>query len=451
MEKILFLTGLVFLVSSGASYGAQSNPRLVEQGEYLARAGDCVACHTAVGGKPFTGGLAIKSPIGVIYSTNITPDPAQGIGGYSLEEFANALRQGVRKDGRTLYPAMPYPSYSRLNNDDIKALYTYFMEGVKAEPTVNKETEIPWPLSMRWPLRVWRGLFAPEAKPFDPHVYSDPQVARGSYLVQGLGHCGSCHTPRGMAMQEKALGEQQGEHWLAGGTVIDGWSVPNLGADRYNGLGNWSEDELVAYLKTGRTDRTASFGPMTDVISWSTQYLTDTDLQAIAKYLKTLPARQSEERVAQSSPAPHPAGEAIYDDNCAICHGRQGEGIPRMFPQLRDNAIVTGPLPDSLVKIIREGATLPAGNWAPSTVSMPGYADRLSAQQTADLINYLRGAWGNHSSTTFTAQDIEKIIRDGGNAGAGNTAGWSIMQAQPYGKQWTFQIESHHDAQDNPK
>ena len=196
----------------------------------------------------------------------------------------------------------------------------------------------------------------------------------------------------------------------------------------------------MAYLKTGRTDRTASFEPMTDVISWSTQYLTDADLLVIAKYLKTLPARQPEERVTQSSPSSYPVGKAIYDDNCALCHGRYGEGIARMFPQLSGNSIVTGPLPDSLVNIIHEGATLPAGNWAPSTVSMPAYADRLSSQQTADLINYLRGAWGNRSSTTFRAKDIEQIIRDGGNAGAGNTAGWTIMQAQPYGKQWTFQI-----------
>lgn len=451
MNKNLFLTGLALFISSMASYGAQVDSGLIQQGEYLARAGDCVACHTAVGGKPFTGGLAIKSPIGLIYSTNITPDPAQGIGGYSLEEFANAVRQGVRKDGRTLYPAMPYPSYSRLSDDDVKALYAYFMHGVEADSTVNKETEIPWPLSMRWPLRIWRGLFAPEAKPFNAQTYSDPQVARGSYLVQGLGHCGSCHTPRGMAMQEKALTEQQGEHWLAGGTVIDGWSVPNLGADHYNGLGSWSEDEIVAYLKTGRTDRTASFGPMTDVISWSTQYLTDTDLHAIAKYLKTLPVSKTADKEVVASNTTHPMGEAIYQDNCAICHGRQGEGIARMFPQLRGNSIVTGPLPDSLVKIIREGATLPAGNWAPSTVSMPAYADQFSSQQTADLINYLRGAWGNHSSTSVTAQDVEQIIRDGGNAGAGNTAGWTFMQAQPYGKQWTFQIESHHDAHDNAK
>ena len=445
-KEMLVISSLWLAGVSAASQAEPVSPRLIEQGEYLARAGDCVACHTAVGGKPFSGGLAIKSPIGVIYSTNITPDKQYGIGDYSEEEFGKALREGIRKDGSALYPAMPYPSYSRLTDADIRALYAYFMHGVSAEPTENKEVDIPWPLSMRWPLTLWRGIFAPTPQPFDPAHYSDPQVARGSYLVQGLGHCGSCHTPRGLAMQEKALDEQQGNEWLAGGTVIDGWSVPNLGGDTYNGLGSWSEEEIAHYLKTGRTDRTASFGPMSDVISWSTQYLSDADLQAIAKYLKMLPARNEESHPASAIAKSSSTGEKIYLDNCAICHGRQGEGIARMFPQLRANSVVTSPLPDSLVKIIREGATLPAGNWAPSTVSMPGYAERLTAQQTADLVNYLRGAWGNHSPSSLTAKQIEQIAHDGGNAGAGNTTGWTIMQAQPYGKHWTFQIESHGDA-----
>lgn len=450
MRRLLFTLTLLSLTSAGAAL-ADDEQQLIQKGEYLARAGDCVACHTRIHGKPFAGGLAIKSPVGVIYSTNITPDKRDGIGAYTLDEFSQAVRRGIRKDGSALYPAMPYPSYSRLSDDDIAALYAYFMHGVKAEAVENKEADIPWPLSMRWPLSLWRMTFAPDAAPFDASKYPDATVARGAYLVQGLGHCGSCHTPRGFALQEQALDETQGEAWLAGGSVIDGWSVPSLRGDNDNGLGRWSVGELAHYLKTGRTDNTAAFGAMSDVVSWSTRYLTDADLYAMARYLKTLPAGPSPaEKAAPPPAAVARAGEQVYMDNCAMCHGRQGEGIARMFPKLRQNSAVTGPLPDSLVKIIREGATLPADNWAPSTVSMPAYANTLSAQQTADLVNYLRSAWGHRSAADITARDVEKMAAAHGS-GNDNTTGWLMMEAQPYGKHWTFQMESHAEAQDPAK
>ena len=190
MKNLLIATLLL-----GATTATQADEALVRQGEYLARAGDCVACHTAKGGKPFAGGLPMETPIGTVYSNNITPD-ASGIGQYSFADFDRAVRQGIAKDGSTLYPAMPYPSYARVSDDDMQALYAYFMQGVEPVAQPNKPTDIPWPLSMRWPLSIWRGLFAPEVKAWQAPVGADPVVSRGAYLVEGLGHCGACHTPR---------------------------------------------------------------------------------------------------------------------------------------------------------------------------------------------------------------------------------------------------------------
>jgi mono/diheme cytochrome c family protein len=199
-----------------AAPAAQSaDANLVKRGEYLARAGDCIACHTASGGKPFAGGLKFDTPIGAIYSTNITPDPKTGLGGWTLDDFTRAVREGVRKNGDTMYPAMPFPSYARLSDDDVKALYAYFMHGVAPVERENRAVDIVWPLSMRWPLTFWRKLFAPTPKPFDATPYTNPVIARGAYLVQGLGHCGACHTPRAVAMQERALTDAGGLDFLA--------------------------------------------------------------------------------------------------------------------------------------------------------------------------------------------------------------------------------------------
>ncbi|MGN4120444.1 cytochrome c, partial [Burkholderia gladioli] len=177
----------------------------------------CIACHSAPNGKPFAGGLKFDTPIGAIYSTNITPDAKTGIGGWRFEDFDRAVRAGVRKNGDTLYPAMPYPSYARLSEEDVRAMYAYFSQGVAPVEQPNRAVDIVWPLSMRWPLAIWRKLYAPAPKPFEAASYADPVLARGAYLVQGLGHCGACHTPRAPTMQERALGDADGSDFLAGG------------------------------------------------------------------------------------------------------------------------------------------------------------------------------------------------------------------------------------------
>jgi len=261
------LASLAQAQSQAQSNQAQSraDSAMIARGEYIARASDCIACHTAVNGKPFAGGLKLDTPIGPIYSSNITPDASTGIGSYTVEEFDRTLREGVKKNGDTLYPAMPYPSYSRLSDDDVHALYAYFMHGVSPVQQSNRATGIVWPLSMRWPLALWRTAFAPKPQPFTAPAGTDPVLARGAYLVQGAGHCGACHTPRAVTMQEKALTDADGLDYLSGGAPVDGWVPASLRGEQRTGIGMWSESDIVQFLKTGRSPHTAAFGGMTDV------------------------------------------------------------------------------------------------------------------------------------------------------------------------------------------
>lgn len=261
----------------------------VVRGAYLARAGDCVACHTAPGGKPFAGGLPMPTPLGTVYSTNITPDATTGIGGYSFEDFDQAVRHGYAKGKGRLYPAMPFPSCARISENDMRDLYAYFTQGVQPVQLALPDNGIPWPLSMRWPLGIWSALFASnpakvQATADQAAPTADPLV-RGAYLVDGLGHCGTCHTPRAsLTMQEKGLTGSD-PLFLAGGAVLDGWQAKNLRGDNTDGLGRWSAPDIAALLKTGRNPHTAVFGGMRDVVDHSTQYLSDGDLSAIAAHL----------------------------------------------------------------------------------------------------------------------------------------------------------------------
>uniref|UniRef100_A0A9E8CSF5 Cytochrome c n=1 Tax=Bosea sp. NBC_00436 TaxID=2969620 RepID=A0A9E8CSF5_9HYPH len=395
---------------------------LVEQGGYLALAGDCTACHTAPGGKPFAGGLPLASPIGTIYSTNITPDRQSGIGGYSLDQFDRALRHGIRADGASLYPAMPFPSYARFTDEDVRALYAYFQRGVSAVGQVNRPAGIPWPLSMRWPLAIWRKVFAPnpDAAAFDPKRYPNEAVARGAYLVQGAGHCGSCHTPRAITLQEKALDETGGE-FLAGNQIIDGWNAINLRGNPADGLGRWSEQDVVDTLKTGRNPHAAIVGsPMADVTVHSMQHLTDADLHAIAAYLKTLPAIPGAGPSFADNPATAKALQVginasrsaeLYVDNCAGCHRSDAKGYDRVFPAIAGNPTVLAREPDSLVRLILGGSRMPATATAPSTLGMPGFGWRLSDEEVAALATYLRSQWGN-SAPPVAAKLAARIRSD---------------------------------------
>lgn len=417
--KALVIATFAFFSSCSVS-AAETD--LIKQGEYLARAGDCVACHTAKGGKPFAGGLPMETPIGVIYSTNITPDKS-GLGDYSFEDFDKAVRHGVAKSGSTLYPAMPYPSYARVSDSDMQALYAYFMKGVEPVAQENKDSDIPWPLSMRWPLAAWRWMFAPAVEEHQAQAVVDPVISRGAYLVEGLGHCGACHTPRALTMQEKALSATDGNAFLAGSAPLEGWIAKSLRGDHKDGLGSWSEEQLVQFLKTGRSDRSAVFGGMSDVVVHSMQYMSENDLTAIARYLKSLPAvdpkdspHTYDKQVAEAlwKGDDSQRGASVYIDNCAACHRTDGHGYTRVFPALAGNPVLQTADATSLINIVLNGGTLPATHTAPSTFTMPAFAWRLSDQEVADVVSFVRGSWGNTASAISAAQvaDIRKKSGD---------------------------------------
>jgi len=408
---------------------------LIDAGRYVAVASDCIACHTAAGGKDFAGGRAIASPIGNMYSTNITPDKQTGIGNYSLNDFDRAVRHGIAKDGSSLYPAMPYPSYAKMKDGDVRALYAYFMHGVEPVAAAKHANDISWPLSIRWPMAIWRKTFAPAGMaPLNLSKYQSEQLARGAYLVQGAGHCGSCHTPRSVTMQEQGLDESS-KAYLAGGPLIDGWLAANLRGDKVDGLGNWSEQDIVDTLKTGRNKTTAVVGaPMNDVVAHSMQHMTDADLHAIAAYLKSLPAGgkgkatfKASDDTAKALFAGHDdtRGAQLYLDNCAACHRTDGKSNAITFPALPGNPTVLADDPTSLIRLVLAGSRLPSTHERPSDLAMPGFAWRLSDEESAQLVTFVRQSWGN-GAPAATASEVAKVRRelekDGGlSADKGNT------------------------------
>lgn len=417
---VLLIAWLATLVFRGggdphATLAAPVTDALITRGAYLARVGDCVACHSAPGGKPFAGGLPIQAPVGVIYSSNITPDLDTGIGHYTYGQFERVVRRGIAPSGETLYPAMPYPSYAKISDEDMQALYAYFMHGVTPVHQANRRNGIPWPLSMRWPLAYWRWMFAPH---IGEHVSAPgiDELARGAYLVEGLGHCGACHTPRGPAFEEKALDAKDGNTYLSGST-IDHWVAPSLRNDRVHGIGAMSAAQLVALLKTGRNDTTAIFGGMSDVVHQSTQYMSDADLHAVAAYLQSLPApsvsaRRYDPTVAEmlhqgnvSQP-----GAQLFLDNCAACHRSHGRGYQQTFPALALNPVVNNDDPTSLIHLVLDGGVMPGTQAAPTEFAMPAFNDRLSNEDIAQVLTFIRSSWGNQAPPVM-AQQVAHVRR----------------------------------------
>ncbi len=393
---------------------APVDAQVIAHGKYVAEAGDCAACHTAPGGKPFAGGLPIATPIGAVYTSNITPDAATGIGNYSYGDFERAVRRGVTPANGTLYPAMPYPSYARISNGDMQALYAYFKAAVQPVTQANRPSDIPWPLSMRWPVTYWRWFFAPNVAAVQTAAAADPVRDRGTYLVEGLGHCGTCHTPRGLGLEEKALTDADGANYLAGATV-DNFVASDLRGDAMAALGSWTEDDIVQFLRTGRNAQTAAFAGMTDVVEHSMQYMTDADLHAIAHYLKSLPAG-SQTRYTYASAA----GDALargdvsargaidYLNNCAACHLSSGKGYVSTFPALAGNPVVNAADPSSLINIVLRGSTEPATDRAPTHFTMPPFDKRLSDHEVADIVTFIRSSWGN-SGAAVTPDEVAKL------------------------------------------
>jgi mono/diheme cytochrome c family protein len=360
------------------------------RGKALATVGDCVACHTAPGGTPLAGGLALATPFGAIMTPNITPDDATGIGRWSRGDFSRAMHEGRRPGGAYLYPAFPYPYYNKVTRQDTDAIYDYLRSLTPVSNVVNRNT-LPFPFNIRMSMIGWNVLFFRPAA-FAPDPKHSGEFNRGAYLVEGLGHCGACHTPM------NAFGANKADLFLQGNNISD-WTAPNITNDPQSGLGKWTVDEVVQYLKTGQTRTTIASGPMKEVVEDSTSKMADADLKAIAVYLK--------ERGSAGTPAAAPiaasdprmqVGEAIFVDTCSACHTRNGAGIEHIFPRLSGNAIVKQDDPTTLVRIILTGVRGAGSDALPTSPAMPSFGYRLDDNQVAAVVTYIRNSWGNTAS-----------------------------------------------------
>jgi mono/diheme cytochrome c family protein len=387
------------------SAGGASDPgrSQVGRGRYLVAAGNCVSCHTRPGGAPFSGGLAFSTPFGVIYSSNITPDPSTGIADWTAADLRQALHEGVGRGGYRLFPAFPYTSFTLVSDEDADAIYAY----LRSIPAVSyRPPDNSFVFHLRWGMRIWNALFFRPGR-FQADARQSPEWNRGAYLVNGLGHCDACHTPRDLFMAET------GTDSFAGGSFFDRviddrirrWSAVNL-TSAHSGLAAWSVDELANYLKNGFVaTRAASFGPMNDVIVNSLRNLGNEDVRAIATYLKSLPARQLSDATVPADSLN--AGARIYGDRCAECHDGSGAGGEESAPPLVASAVVQNSDPASLINIVLYGPTLPKGLTMGDWDDMRPFNDVLNDAQIADVINYVRGSWGNRAPPV-TAADIAR-------------------------------------------
>ncbi|CAM1629707.1 c-type cytochrome [Bartonella apihabitans] len=383
------------------------------RGEYLARMADCAACHTASGGQPYAGGREVKSPFGIIYSSNITPDE-NGIKNMTLDQFRDALRDGIGKNGELLYPAMPYENYRKISEPDIVALYDYFMHGVKPVSAKVKETNLSFPFNQRWGIRLWN-LFAISGKGgFEPR-FNDAKLDRGAYLIESLGHCGACHTPRDFMFRQS--GTNSDSNKFLTGETIDGFYGPNLRSPN-SSVTNWTADDLKTYLQTGRNSHSAVVGPMKLVVEESMQFATEDDLDSIVAYLKhiALPGnapkqvrdpKKTTEMLTEAKPD-MALGARLYMDNCNACHFVNGKGANGVFPELDGAKIVNAKDASGLLRVIVNGSRMPSTEKRPADLAMPGFGWRMNDDEVAALANFLRSSWTN-DAPAVTAADVAKV------------------------------------------
>jgi mono/diheme cytochrome c family protein len=363
------------------------------RGQYLVVAGDCMSCHLRDGGEPFAGGLGLNTPFGVIYSSNITSDSQTGIGGWTSEQFYQAMHDGKGVHGENLYPAFPYPWFRLASRADDDAILSF----LKTTPAVNytpPENHLPFPLNIRSAVGGWNLLFL-DSQEFKADPGQSAEWNRGAYLVTGLGHCGGCHTPK------NALGADKSKQLLRGGD-LETWVAPDLTANARTGLGDWSLEDIGEYLHTGRNARAAAGGPMADVIAYSTSLMSDEDRHAIAIYLKGQAASPAG---AASSPDPEAMrrGAEIYSDACTSCHLEDGVGQPRLFPPLGHDAMLQQANPAGVVHLILAGTRIGTSASRPSPLAMPSFAWKLSDQEIADVATYIRNSWGNQAAAISDA------------------------------------------------
>lgn len=406
-----------------------SEEDLMKRGDYLAKASDCMACHTAKGGPSYAGGLILKTPFGTIVSSNITPSKKAGIGNWNEGQFAKAVREGISPHLGHLYPAMPYTAYAGLSDSDIHALYVYFMKAVApVDEEPKAETKLSFPYNIRFAMVGWNLLYA-GGKPMAEHDSAPDGSKRGEYLVKVLGHCGTCHTPRNNFMAEKS------SEYLAGNPNIQGWTAPNLTSDPISGLGEWNEEEIVSYLRTGFAHgKGQAAGPMAEVVEYSSRYLTDADLKAIASYLKTVKpiSNKGQTRASFSYNKAMPVetkafdypidrspdamntgtsidGQRLYLNACATCHQIKGEGTPHAYPSLTSNSVVGAIDPRNLVMAILHGVDRQTNS---GHVFMPGFNEELNDAQIAAVAQYVATNFGN-PDLKITADYVKLLKAEG--------------------------------------
>ena len=374
----------------------------VRRGQYLVAAGDCMSCHLREGGEPFAGGLGLKTPFGLIYSSNITPDPQTGIGAWTSEQFYRAMHDGKGAHGENLYPAFPYPWFRRASRADDDAIFAY----LKTTPAVNytpPQNQLPFPLSIRSMVGAWNLLF------FDSHDFrtdsgQSAEWNRGAYLVNGLGHCGGCHTPK------NTFGGDKSRRDLYGGD-LDNWVAPDLTSNTRTGLGRWNMEDITEFLRTGRNAHAAAGGAMADVITYSTSLMNDDDRRAIATYLKGQAASPD---LAASPPdaGAMQRGAEIYSDACASCHLENGVGQPRLFPPLGHDAVLQQADPTGLEHLILAGVRVGTSPSRPSPLTMPSFAWKLTDQEIADVSTFIRNSWGNRAPpvSATTVGEVRKRL-----------------------------------------
>jgi mono/diheme cytochrome c family protein len=382
-SRIAFV--FVFVVISTSAFAADA-------GKYQAALGDCAGCH----GKDLSGGVALMTPFGKLVTPNITPDKDTGIGNYSADDFRAAMKTGVAPGGKRLYPAMPYPYYARMSDSDVAALWSYLktVKPVKKSVDVN---QLHFPFNLRVMMVGWDMMF------FDANAHAeDPAKSaawnRGAYLVNGPAHCGACHSPKNL------FGADKGP---LTGAVLQGWYAPDLTSDRNAGLGRWSITDIVDYLQTGRNTHSIASGPMAEAVENSTSQMSDADLNAVAVYLKDLPASRGNGGAATGVEAQMRAGKDGYDINCAACHGQDGRGST-LFPPLAGNPNVLQVRDDTIARAVLAGTRGATTAKAPTAPAMPSLAWKLSNQQAADILTYVRNTWGN-AAPAVSAETVERI------------------------------------------
>lgn len=408
LASLAWAHGVAVAQAGAAAAPAQSLAR----GAYLARIGGCVSCHTEPrNGAPLAGGRAVPMPFGVLHSTNITPDRVHGIGGYSFEDFDRVMRAGTAPGGRHLYPAMPYTAYAKASEADLRDLYDYLLHGVAPVAAPTPPNQIDFPFNQRWGLVVWKALFVP-GPGYRARENQTAEWNRGAYLVQSFGHCGACHTPRGLAFQERAYDERSG--LFLTGQVNDSWYAANLTGDPGSGLGRVPAEAVASMLATGHGDGLVTSGTMAQEVEESMQYLSDADLRAVAGYLKSLPPQQAagafEARGQIQAPPSkgnymgdvESVGAAVYRGFCARCHQPDGRGVPSVFPRLAGNPSVLAREPSTLIRLVVEGGRSPATAKGPASQAMPAFAGTLTDVQMAQVLTFARESWGNDAPPVST-------------------------------------------------